>query len=374
MTCPSLEPPRAELRLLDIAAVALRGRGHDAPDERVIVIRGYDAVSVLILDAPIAQAQARAVADFCEAREFNVSFMSASPGRELPSFHSSAADLGDRVEAILGIRREAFLRDYVFNVAATTDDRPYFYNFFRFRAQRHIFQQLGRSGRSYLEIGYVLLLAAVAQLVPVAAVLIVLPLAGRARGLWARRGKLRAFGYFSAIGVGFMFLEMMFLQRLTVYLAHPIYSAAAVIGVFLVFAGLGSRLSQWPKAPPQTIICRAGLAVAALALLHVLGLKHLLAATQGWPLGARAAVAVVALAPLAVAMGHMFPTALRSLSGRSPQLVPWCWAINGFASVVAAVGAKLLAMEIGFTMLALAAAAMYVLAFAVWRTPARQVE
>jgi hypothetical protein len=65
----------------------------------------------------------------------------------------------------------------------------------------------------------------------------------------------------------------------------------------------------------------------------------------------------------------MFPTAIRRLGQATPALVPWCWAINGFASVVATVGASLLAMEIGFRMVACLAAAAYLAAGALAPRP-----
>jgi len=375
VTSQALVPPRDEFRLLDIAYLALRSRDDRAriprkeqtPRKHIVLIRNYDAVSVLIANSAVTEKQFYAVIDFCKERSFDVSFMSGLKPEELEKFHAPEDEYYVLcADDILGPGRDSFLDDYMFDVRATTDDRPYFFHFFRFKAVRTLFQELGNLGRGYLEIGYVLLLAALAQSVPVAGVLILLPLAGRARVLRAAAGKMRAFAYFLLIGVGFMFLEMMFLQRLTLYLAHPIYSAAVVIGVFLVFAGIGSRLSQRWKLPPQAVIRRAGLTAAGLTILYVLALKYVLAVTHGWPLGGRVALTVVSLAPLALAMGHMFPTALRLLGRQTPALVPWCWAVNGFASVVATVGATLLAMEVGFVLLALAGAGAYLLACTLW--------
>jgi len=377
VTCPLRKPPRDELRLLDTAYLALETHlerlglppERRSPRNHLVLIRNYDAVTLLVVNGTPGEKEAYAVKDFCADRSFDVVFYSSLKLLELERFHEadptySTLYLG--AEAVCGPDRDAFVGDYVFNVRATTDDRPYFFNFFRFRALPVIFEQLGNVGRGYVEVGYVLLLAAVAQAVPVAALLILLPLAGRARVLRAATGKFRAFAYFLLIGLGFMLLEMMFLQKLTLYLAHPIYSAAVVIGVFLVFAGIGSRMSQSWKLPPQTVIRRAGVAVVALSVLYVLGMKYLLSVTGGWPLGGRAALVVVLLAPLAAAMGHMFPAAVRIIGVDSPALVPWCWGINGFASVVATVGATLMAMEVGFISVAIAGAGAYLLASSVW--------
>ena len=53
---------------------------------------------------------------------------------------------------------------------------------------------------------------------------------------------------------------------------------------------------------------------------------------------------------------------------RSEALVPWAWAINGFASVVATLAATLLAIHFGQTAVVVLAAMLYGLA--AWRFPA----
>ena len=68
---------------------------------------------------------------------------------------------------------------------------------------------------------------------------------------------------------------------------------------------------------------------------------------------------VVMQFPLGMALGMYFPTGLELLRQREPRLIPWAWAVNGVASVAATVLAVMLAMEIGFSNVALVAAAAY---------------
>jgi len=67
-----------------------------------------------------------------------------------------------------------------------------------------------------------------------------------------------------------------------------------------------------------------------------------------------------------VAMGHVFPAGLRHLGRSGGALIPWAWAANGFASVVATVAAPLIAMAFGFSILTLAAIGCYLLAGLLW--------
>ena len=54
------------------------------------------------------------------------------------------------------------------------------------------------------------------------------------------------------------------------------------------------------------------------------------------------------------------PTGLELLVRIEPRLIPWAWAVNGVGSVAATVLAVILAMEIGFSNVALVAAGHYV--------------
>jgi hypothetical protein len=189
-----------------------------------------------------------------------------------------------------------------------------------------------------------------------------LPLAARVAGIRRVQGAGVALGYFVLIGVGFMLLEIGFLQKLILYLAHPIYAAAVAISAFLVFGGVGSSLSARWRVPPRRVAGAAGAGVVIVAAFYLAGLDGWLRLSQGWGVWLRFAVAAATIAPLALAMGHMFPCALRQLGATAPQLVPLAWGLNGFASVMATVAAPLLAMHMGFARLTLVAMACYALA------------
>jgi hypothetical protein len=364
-------PPRDGLRVFDTAAEVLRRRGAD-PAQHMAMIRSWVTVSVLVTKRPICAADEAALRAFCALRGFDICFIPDVSEAEVNRFHVLQRPYYfDGARALLGPRRDAFLADYPFAVGATTDDRPYFSHFFRWRSLPLLWRQLGERARAYLEGGYLMLVAALGQAIVLGAALVVLPLTPAARGLRAAGGKAAALAYFLLTGLGFMLLEMGFLQKLILYLAHPIYSAAVVISAFLVFGGLGSSLSvRWP-ASPMRVASVAAAAVVVIGTACLLALEGWLSLTQGAAAWVRFLVAGASLAPLALAMGHLFPSGVRQVGKASPPLVPWAWAVNGFASVVATVAAPLVAMEIGFVRLGLAAAACYALAGLVARRLAR---
>ncbi|NIR58889.1 MAG: SAM-dependent methyltransferase, partial [Gammaproteobacteria bacterium] len=88
----------------------------------------------------------------------------------------------------------------------------------------------------------------------------------------------------------------------------------------------------------------------------------------GATLGARVAITIILVAPLATAMGMPFPIGLRAVDRTASGLIPWAWAVNGCASVVSAVLAVVLAMHFGFSAVILCAVILYGLAaLAGWR-------
>ena len=78
----------------------------------------------------------------------------------------------------------------------------------------------------------------------------------------------------------------------------------------------------------------------------------------------RVTLALIILAPLGILLGMPFPTGLRLVSEEAPALVPWCWGVNGFFTVIGTVSALMLGMSLGFKMVLVIAAICYVLAFA----------
>ena len=83
-----------------------------------------------------------------------------------------------------------------------------------------------------------------------------------------------ALGYFALIGLGFMFVEIGLLSRLSVFLGHPTLALAVLLGGIILFTGMGSLLSatidvgnpRWARAFP---LLPAALVVgAAVAMPH----------------------------------------------------------------------------------------------------------
>ena len=172
--------------------------------------------------------------------------------------------------------------------------------------------------------------------------------------------------YFGALGLAFIFIEIAFIQKFILFLNHPLYAIAVVLSGFLVFAGLGSgysaRLARRLENTTFSPIAAAVAGIVGISLIYVL----LLAAMSPWlvalPDAAKITASLGLIAPLAFCMGMPFPLGLAKLAAHAPDFIPWAWGINGFASVVSAALATLLAIHFGFTAVVVLALMLYVLA------------
>lgn len=364
-------PPRDELKLFATAIVALE-RMNLPPADRLVLVRSWATATLLVKREPFTAAELTSLRRWAEERLFDTAYYPGMTAGEGNRFNVLARDTyAEAAESLLasGARRDEFFRQHPFYLQPATDDRPYFFHFFRWRALPFMLSTAGLSWIPFVEWGYLILVATLIQAVLLSVFLIGLPLAllrrgeaGRPPSRWGTRVLILA--YFLALGIGFMFVEMALIQRLVFFLANPIYAVAVVLAGLLLVSGLGSGWAAqllrrgWST---RRLACWAALAVAATAIVYAFGLRTALMPLFRWPLGVRMVVAFAVTLPFA-AMGMLFPLGLRHLGGAHAELLPWAWAINGCASVVATSLATLVALATGLLVVLIAAAACYLIA------------
>lgn len=355
-------PPRDAIKLLATAIAAL---GPDEATGSIVMIRSWQTATLLVRKDPFTAEQIATVKAFCRERLFDPCYY---PGikREETNIVNRLDDsyLFDAATKLLAGEGEAFYDAYPFYVRPATDDRPFFAHTFKGAIVKKYLIPYGRVSIPLIDWGYLLLWTALGILVLLSLSLIVLPLGTAGRGT---REKLPVFVYFGSLGLAFMFLEMSFLQQFIRYLYDPVFSAAVVIGSFLVYSGIGSLIAGRTRAAGDRQVIIAAAWIAAVAVVYLLADQLLRGVLFSFPLGARMAVCSLLIAPLALPMGVPFPAGLSRLTGESKPLIPWAWGINGFLSVIGASAAVLVAIGWGFRTVVLAALALYLLAALVYR-------
>jgi predicted membrane-bound spermidine synthase len=365
-------PPRDSLKLYATALTALERSGVRHPERQLALVHGWQTITLLVKHGAFTPHDLTTLRTFCATRSFDVAYDPGMPAIPTHREHmSEGASLFEDVMALVSPDRAAFLRRYKYDIRPATDDRPYFFHFFKWRVLPEILALRRQGGSALLEWGYLLLIAALLQATVVSVVLIVLPL-WRLRHQTATPGQQSRIGvYFAALGLAFLFMEIAFMQRFMLFLSHPLYATAIVLCAFLVFAGLGSgyaahitrraRPTQHHGRPIALAVAGIiGVAVLDLALLELLVQLGL-----GWPAAAKMTLTLVLIVPLAFCMGLPFPLGLACVASYRPAVLPWAWGINGCASVLSAILATVLAIHYGFTVVVGLALGLYILAAAV---------
>jgi MFS family permease len=350
-------PPRSALRLLGTAVAALRGAGIDEARRHLAMVRGWRTVTLVASTLPLSDDAAEAVRRFADRRGFDpVHFPGIRPDEA--NRHSVLEDAWffDGATALLGPDAAGFVAASPYAIHPTTDDRPFFHDFFRWRLLPAVLRLRARGGLGLFEWGHIVVTVALAQAIIAAVVLVPLPLVFMARAAVRTHGRsrVRTILYFLALGLAFLPIEIAFIERLVVFFGHPVLAAAFALAAFLLFAGLGSRCSSWLGRPRF-----AALTAGVLALGYAAALPTLLDALAPVAIAWRGIASIVLIAPLAFVMGMPFPLGLAALDAEVPHWVPWAWAVNGCASVIAAGLAGLIALELGFSAAVLTAAALY---------------
>jgi hypothetical protein len=343
-------------RFVSVIAAALERRGVRTPADHVIVVGSTLPQDCGIThDVILTKLTPFTEAEVARARQF------ASDEGFAP-WHLPGAEIDTSASKILRFDPDA-RRDYEagfhLDYSPVTDDRPFFMHFYKWS---RLFGNVRIDTRYVEATGNVVLLSALVFSVLGALGLVVWPAMRHAKRA-GPEGSLGApwIAYFSALGFGFMLVEMSLIQQLEFFLGYPTYSLTITLSSLLSFAALGSLYSHRATIVSVRSIWFAVAALAAVTLAYAAVGHIILVSLMHLPLAVRCGLAVVFIAPLGFVLGVFLPTGVRALGSSRPAAVPLAWAANGSASVVGTVGSVMLATVIGFRGVALCAVAIYAL-------------
>jgi hypothetical protein len=336
------------LRVTVLALEALRDRGVEHPERNVVVVLGRDILNELYATTlarkrPWTAAELTRLRRLARVRGVGVAFAPGGP------YQYEWADLARASSP------KAFCESYRLDVCAPTDDKPFFF-------QMRRLSSLGNQGPGYIYAAdpFLVLLVTFGILTVLSLALVAAPLVLTAR---SDRPPLGALGFFALIGLGFLTLEIVLIQRFVLFLGFPTYALSIVLFSLLLWTGVGSLLAGRVQHSRRALT-GALLVACTLIAASAYGLHPLLAALIDLPFAARVAIAIMLLAPAATALGMAMPLGLGRLVALYPNGVAWAWGVNGIASVVASAGAITVAIIAGFPAATLVALVCYLGALA----------
>lgn len=269
---------------------------------------------------------------------------------------------------------------YRYDISSIDDDRPFFWHFSGFE------DVVGDWSRSFedseIAIGERLLLVLIAIAMIVAGLFLWLPflLTRRRREASAEQqpvgGRGRMFAYFASIGLGFMFIEISMIQRFSLLLGYPTLSLSVSLFTLLLATAIGARFSGRIGARPSVGLPAAVGALFVVTLLYLLVSDPITDVALAWSEPLRIALVIVMLFPVGMALGVFLPAGIDratlltagSGGGQRDRFVAWCWAVNGFFSVIGSSLTTVASMTFGFDRTVLIGLVLYVVALSALRS------
>ena len=355
-------PPTESLRVLATIDAALRDRGSEEPYAHIAAFRSLRTMTFVVRRDPLSDENVAAIRAFAADQGYDLVWLPGIHPEEINRYSRLPEPVYYNSFVSLLSNPRVFIHDYHYDIRPPTDDRPFFFHYFRWRQTPEILQTLGTQWQPFGGSGYLLLVLLLVIVTLLATLAIFAPLIMKRELTLSRTSsgiRWRVLLYFSALGLAFLFIEIPLAQRFILYIGQPVSALSVVLFAVLLFSGLGSLTA--PRWDPRTALLGLVLAAGLTPLL----LRLLFAYTLQLPLAVRIAFALGSLLPLSFFMGIPFARGLTVFEELATGVTPWAWAVNGSTSVISAVIAVMLAMSIGFTVVLWLGAAIYALALAV---------
>jgi hypothetical protein len=412
-------PAWKAVRLLPTVAAALRALGARSPKDSVLFIRDTFVGLCLIRPDGFSAKELTRVREWSRTRSFDVSYLPQLAQDETNQFTVLLEEIyTNTARAVLESNDHGrqFMDDYLFDISATNDNRPYFSHVVKAGTVDGLKDYQQRTVDALAADSEVPDMDAMGELsmdeplpgappapasdtdsdtdsesgfmanlryVPVelwggymqwatliqgtlfALLIILIPIFGARKDFKKAPMKGRTLAYFACLGTAFMLAEMVMIRKLTLLLANPLLSVSVVLSVILVCSGLGSSFAGRVAWTRPKIVRTASWSIALCLLIWAGPINSSMSAMLSWSWFFRFVLAALFVGPPAFFMGMLFPTGLAEVNAHAggAQLVPWAWAINGATSVVAAVGCDLLNIHFGFAAVLILSAAIYLLAW-----------
>jgi len=364
-------PPREIVRLCSISLEALSRMEIGKPENHLAVIRSWATSTLILSKKEIGEEEIRIIKDFCDKRNFDTVYFPGIKKEDTNINHILEQsyyyqEIDQLINSFKGDELKDFYDSYFFNVSAVTDNQPYFFYTLKWENIPKIIKSTA-NWQPLIEWGNLIIFATFLQGIIFSIIFIFLPLILKRLPISKRKVKIPFLLYFASLGLGYMLLEISFIQKFILYLTNPAYSTSIIIFSFLFFSGLGSFYSKKMEKNYIGSLKIIILALCVILLLYQIILPHIFNTTLKYSLLVRILITIGLIFPLGFLMGMPFPLGIRLVSstnqGEEKGLIPWLWATNSFCSIIASVSAVIIALFFGFKVVAILAALVYLFGF-----------
>jgi len=336
-----LYPPRESLRLFS-TALEVTGK------ENIAIFRTWTTVTLLVTKQELNKGHISKIKGFTTNNKFDIIYI---PDNFTPNKHGKFKQpyYYNSINNLLH-KKEDFKHNYIFNIAPTYDNKPFYFNFFRISKLPELYKAIGSKWQPFFDSGFLLIFMLIQALI-LSLLFILLPLR-----FFKHTGiRKTPLIYFFCLGISFLFIEIVFIQKFILFLGHVIYSTTTIIFSMLLFSSFGAYFSNKLKTKKiKNIIITLFLAIILYSMILPIILDKLIILS----LTLKIILSVIIISPLAFIMGIPFPLGIRIID---KKLIPWAWAVNGTASVLSPIIAIMIALNIGYSSVLLLSSIIYLI-------------
>lgn len=351
-----LPPPRTELKLWITLVKALEHAGVKRPSKHLAAIRSLTTIEMLAFRSPLGPEITEKIRRFCLKRWFDLVYLPDIRPEETNRFSQFEMPIYFEMfkKSLNPFTRRLMENEYAFDIREVTDSRPYPGHIFKVSRISDVIESVGGKWQILLEGGYIVPLL-FAQVVPLGLLLITVPALLVRRRSEAPLPVSVPFIFF-LLGLGYIITEISFIQRATKYLDTPYHSFTLILITMLLSSGIGGAMTGvyrdfLKRLPVITLLIAAAITAHYLLLDVLAGSVHdkiLMAIMVG-----------ILTIPAGFLMGIPFPTLIAALRKDRPDIVPWAWGANAAASVIGAVAAAWISLDVGFAAVTASSALCY---------------
>jgi hypothetical protein len=341
---------RQTLRLAALGYEAWKKKGVADPSKNIVVIRNRNLGTFILKKSAFTDAEIVLLDEVCKRMDYEIiASPKACNNAVLEGLYESGGS-------------DSFYASLPFNLEPPEDDKPFFFHMLRlknFSRAKTMPSGLAFNDNAIFVLGSLMIIITVLCLLFIFGPLWTF----RRESLRHVRGKLTFIVYFSCLGVGFMMIEVPLMQKLLLFLGHPIYALSVTLFGLLIFSGIGSYLTSLFHEDLRNRRLMLILATLAVVLfIYILLLPTFIHRMISIPTTAKIPLVILGLIPLGLLLGMPFPMGIKLVDRRAAAIIPWVWGINGATSVFASVLAIVVALTWGFSMAMVIGLCSYALA------------
>ncbi|HJO93324.1 MAG TPA: hypothetical protein QF753_07985 [Victivallales bacterium] len=356
INCWQEYPPRQSFKILSTLVKVLRNNGINNPSRHLVAVKSWGDITFVLSKSIFSKKEIKKVKDFSSYLYFDPIILPVG----IQNNDSQNNKRADNEIFLKGLQKilisdKKFIDSYPLNIKPVTDNKPYFSQFLKIKFLPEFIKLYRENNITFMDTGYLILLLTFAILSMLAVLLIILPLFFIS--LKKVNNKFMTFLYFSGIGIGYMFVEIVLIHSFSLYFSSIIYSTALIISIMLICSGIGSLSTDRTNYK----IVRKLIYLIIILIVYGFFLNNVLNYTMGYQFIIKLLISIILVGILAYIMGIPFPVAIKDLSNKSVESASWGWCINSCFSVLSPSLAILLSVVLGFSAVMYLSALLYLI-------------